>query len=166
MVLPGVQSGMPDGPRGAIDYAGNGGTGEFVFPDGFPWLNQNGVVIPRSNGALLNSSRIPDGTSNTLMVGERNVNLARLGDSSQFDENNGYIDGWDWDTIRWGYEVPAPDRRDDSWYDRRFGSSHIGVLNGVFCDGSVRTIRFTINLGAFQRICNRTDGQVVNFDDQ
>ena len=165
MVLPGVQSGMPDGPRGAIDYAGNGGTGEFVFPDGFPWLNQNGVVIPRSNSARLNSSRIPDGTSNTLMVGERNVNLARLGDSSQWDENNGYIDGWDWDTIRWGYEVPAPDRRDDSWYDWRFGSSHIGVLNGVFCDGSVRTIRFNIDLGAFQRICNRQDGQVVNFDD-
>ena len=164
MVLPGVQSGMPDGPRGAIDYAGNGGTGPFVFPDGFPWLDQSGVVIPRNNGSL-NGILIPDGTSNTLMVAERNVNLSRLGDSTQWDENNGYIDGWDWDTIRWGYEVPAPDRRDASFYDRRFGSSHPGVFNGAFCDGSVRIIRFNVGLEAFQRICNRHDGQVVDLGD-
>src|SRR5437016_4616138 len=44
VVLPGVQSGMADGPRGQIDYAGNGGTGPAVFPAGDPWVGMNGTV--------------------------------------------------------------------------------------------------------------------------
>ena len=31
------------------------------------------------------------------------------------------INGWDWDTIRWSYNNPAPDRRDTTYYDLRFG---------------------------------------------
>jgi prepilin-type processing-associated H-X9-DG protein len=55
--------------------------------------------------------------------------------------------------------------RDASFYDRRFGSSHPGVINGAFGDGSVRVIRFNVSLEAFQRICNRHDGLVVDLGD-
>jgi prepilin-type N-terminal cleavage/methylation domain-containing protein len=162
--LPGIETaGIPSGClRGAIDYAGNGGTGPYVFPDGQPWLNQNGVVIPRAGPELLTLNDITDGTANTLLVGERNFNLAHRGESWMYDENNGYFNGWDWDTIRWGYEVPAPDRRDPaSYYDRRFGSSHRTGAQTVFADGAVRTVRYEVTLEVFRRLCVRNDGEAV-----
>jgi prepilin-type N-terminal cleavage/methylation domain-containing protein/prepilin-type processing-associated H-X9-DG protein len=168
MVLPGVQSGMPDGPRGAIDYAGCGGT-DGSFPGDYG--GRNGLVVRRPDGLVQDPSppvslnNIPDGSSNTLMVGERNVNMAQLGQSWQWDENNGYIDGWDWDTIRWGFQTPAPDRHDSSYYDYRFGSSHPGGFNGLFGDGSVRRISYSVTLTVFQRICCRNDGQPVDLDE-
>jgi prepilin-type N-terminal cleavage/methylation domain-containing protein len=166
VALPGIQSGLPDSLRGAIDYAGNGGTGPYVFPDGYPWLDQNGLVIPRVGPDRIGLTNIPDGASNTLLVGERNFNLARKGQSWQWDENNGYIDGWDWDTIRWGYEVPARDRRDGSYYDRRFGSSHAVGVQFVLADGSVRRLSYNISLTTFQRLCNRKDGLPIGPDGQ
>lgn len=168
MALPGIQTaGIPVGClRGAIDYAGNGGTGPFIFPDGYPWLHQNGVVIPRVGPDRVSLTNIPDGVSNTLLVGERNVNIALLGQSWMWDENNGYFDGWDWDTIRWGYDVPAPDRRDDSYYDWRFGSSHRGGVQFVLADGSVRLIAYGVSLTTFQRLCVRNDGLPVGADGQ
>jgi prepilin-type N-terminal cleavage/methylation domain-containing protein len=166
LALPGdEQDGLPYRTlRGAIDYAGNGGTGPFIFPDGYPWLGQNGTVIPRVGPERVGLTRIPDGTSNTLLVGERNFNKAREGEWWQFDENNGYVDGWDWDTIRWGYDVPAPDRRDDSNADRRFGSAHPAGVQFVYADGSVRLIQYGISVTVFQRLCTRNDGQPVPSD--
>jgi prepilin-type N-terminal cleavage/methylation domain-containing protein len=168
-VMPGVQSGMPDGPRGQIDYAGNAGT-DGNFPNG-DYGGRNGLIVRRPDGQESNPStpvslgRIPDGASNTLLLGERNVNVAKLGDYTQWDENNGYIDGYDWDTMRWGYEAPAPDRHDSSYYDRRFGSSHPGGFNAALGDASVRLIRFTISLETFRRLCCRDDGLPVSPDD-
>lgn len=161
--LPGVETpGIPVGcKRGAIDYAGSGGTGPNIFPGGFPWLNQTGLVIPRVGPVPVNLTDIPDGATNTLLVGERNFNDARLGQSWMYDENNGYFNGWDWDTIRWGYEVPARDRRDGSYYDRRFGSPHSAGVQFVFGDGSVRMINYGISLATFRGLCNRQDGLPV-----
>jgi prepilin-type processing-associated H-X9-DG protein len=49
--------------------------------------------------------------------------------------------------------------------DGHFGSSHIGGLNAVLCDGSVRFVRFTITLKVWTNFCVRNDGQVINPDD-
>src|SRR5258707_10167972 len=65
VALMGGQSGMPDGLRGAIDYAGNGGIGPSIFPDGNSFNNQTGVVIPRSNGGP-QLIKINDGTPSTI----------------------------------------------------------------------------------------------------
>jgi prepilin-type N-terminal cleavage/methylation domain-containing protein len=165
---PGIETaGIPIGcSRGKIDYAGNGGTGPDIFPEKYPWLNQTGLVIPRVGPRPVTLTNIPDGSSNTLLVGERNFNLATQGEFWPFDENNGYFDGWDWDTIRWGYEVPVPDRRDLSAADTRFGSSHPAGVQFVFGDGSVRMIYYDITLTTFQRLSNREDGLPVGADGQ
>ena len=186
VALPGTQSGMPDGPRGQIDYAGSGGSGiernrktkapikSSVFPGADSWIRQPGVIIPRTEDTLrggwpeiivndvVSQATINDGTANTLMFGERNFN--RLGNSQNYDENNGYINAWDWDTIRWSYSNPAPDRKDSSYYDLRFGGPHPGVFVGAMADGSVRSINYSIDLATFRAITDRFDGAATKLE--
>jgi prepilin-type processing-associated H-X9-DG protein len=44
----------------------------------------------------------------------------------------------------------------------RYGSSHSGVFQTVFCDGSVRGIAYEIDLVTLSRLGNRKDGQVID----
>ena len=82
---------------------------------------------------------ITDGTSNTLLVGDKRLNLTDLG-QHQPDDNEGYTAGWDEDTVRQRPRRPGADFRGTGWDgDRRFGSSHTGRFNAVFADGSVRS---------------------------
>jgi type II secretory pathway pseudopilin PulG len=154
---PGIQSGMPTTPRGGLDYAGNGGTGPAVFPAAASWNNQTGAVIPRTDRDRVGPGNVKDGQSYTLLLGERNFNMLRRADPTQWDENNGYVSGWDWDTIRWGYAIPAPDRNDMSNADLRFGSSHPNIVQFVLCDGAVKSINYSIDLTTFQGLCHRAD---------
>jgi prepilin-type N-terminal cleavage/methylation domain-containing protein len=174
---PGEECGLASGTmRGALDYAGDGGSGGGVTnPNGprYPsnpqaWIGQNGTVIPigyrnASSAVVLSTVRVgpgvKDGDQYTILVGERNFNRQRMADPSQDDENNGYIAGYSWDTIRWGYDVPAVDRTDMSTSDTRFGSSHSSIAQFVFCDGAVRQITYNVDLLVFQGACAREDGR-------
>jgi prepilin-type processing-associated H-X9-DG protein len=108
---------------------------------------------------------LTDGTSATLLVGEKRLNLAELG-QPQGDDNEGYTGGWDEDTIRSTALPPAADFRGSGYdTDRRFGSSHPAGINVVFADGSVRPVKFSVAQAVFARIGNASDGEVVNPDD-
>jgi prepilin-type N-terminal cleavage/methylation domain-containing protein/prepilin-type processing-associated H-X9-DG protein len=108
---------------------------------------------------------ITDGTSATLLVSEKRLNLNDLG-KPQPDDNEGYTAGWDEDTIRSTALPPAPDFRGGSWdRERRFGSSHPAGVNAVFADGSVRSLSFAIDPTVFSCLGNKSDGQVVNVND-
>jgi prepilin-type N-terminal cleavage/methylation domain-containing protein len=149
-----------DAPHAMLDYAGNGGTDGFNN-EGF---GRDGVVVRRQTMEV-HLERIIDGTSSTLLVGEKRLNTARLG-TFQHDDNEGWTSGWDWDAIRWANEPPAPDHRDGSILGcSGFGSSHAGGFNGAICDGSVRLIRFNVDHELFRRICIRDDGQAGGLDD-
>src|SRR5262249_30337611 len=79
---------------------------------------------------------ITDGTSNTLLLSEKRLNLAFLGQPQQ-DDNQGYSVGFNLDTIRKTHRAPAPDYRapfgDGGGL---FGSSHPGRFNAALADGS------------------------------
>jgi type II secretory pathway pseudopilin PulG len=116
-------------------------------------------VVRRFEPASL--SHVTDGTSHTLMAADKRLNIARLG-QWQDDDNEGYTVGWNEDTIRRTDRPPAPDHTRDGDGDKLFGSSHPGILNGVFVDGSVRAITMQVDKDAFRLMGDIADGEQVD----
>ena len=167
--------------RAMIDYAGNAGidqTGDDQWA--IQGNGRDGVIVRRPDGTTnrskpISTADIPDGASNTMMIGEKNFNIGRLG-YWQPEDDAGFVEGWDMDTIRWGCYPPAPDQdapldlyntstyRSDA-LRHSFGSSHPGKFNTVFADGHVRGIGYLIDMQVFEDVCSRYDGQVFNLSD-
>lgn len=140
-------------PRGArthaqTDYAGSN-------------LHNHGAII-RNDGTQgeITFAAITDGTSNTLLIGEKRLNRARL-NVFQGDDNEGYTSGWDHDVMRRTDRQPAKDPMSGTG-DQRFGSSHPGGFNVVLADASVTHIPYTIQLATFRDIGQRNDGRTVD----
>ncbi len=126
-------------------------------------LEGNGAI---AYGFVGNPFRvISDGLSNTLLFGDKRMDLTYLG-QYQSDDNEGYTSGWDHDTVRLTTSPPLPDTHNGSgWGEERFGSSHSGgVFNVVLCDGSVRTVSYSITQSTFANLGNISDGNVLGSD--
>jgi prepilin-type N-terminal cleavage/methylation domain-containing protein len=141
-----------------IDYAGNAGD---------HYEGQNGLVMRTTRG-VVRLTDVTDGTSNTVLVGERRLNRAMFGQS--IDDNESFCTpGWnaDWEAYRWGAATPAPDYSTpgDNTPSTVFGSAHVTGFGCVFADGSVRFIRYSVPLTTWQRACVRNDGQPYNAND-
>jgi len=143
------------------DYAGNGydsGPG----PDGGGVMTR---VIPFDNGLIKPRSirMITDGLSNTMILGEKRLNVALLGESP-LDDNEGFIVGWDQDVLRRVNLPPRPDLYFPTSSPSQgtgqflFGSSHPAQFNTVFCDGSVHSIDYNIELVVFYHLGQIADG--------
>jgi len=126
--------------------------------------NREGTGVVRRYDPL-RMADVSDGASNTLLVAEKRLNLAYLG-QPQDDDNEGYTAGWNEDTLRETHHPPAPDYSAASGEDgqQRFGGSHPGTLNAALADGSVRSIPFGIDPKVFENAGNRRDGKPVNLD--
>ena len=110
----------------------------------------------------LRARDLQDGASQTLLVGDKRMNVAALG-QPQDDDNEGYTVGWNEDTMRETERPPAPDHHGPGDGDKLFGSSHRGGMNAAFADGSVHFISFQIDATVFERLGDRADGEVVSF---
>lgn len=137
--------------HGLIDYAGSNleRTGILV---------QTGSDLPR---ALRRMKDVRDGASKSLAVAEKRLNLAGLG-TPQADDNEGYTAGWDEDTIRTTDVPPAPDHRGEGTGGEAFGSSHRGIFQASFVDGSVRAITYEIDPEVFRCLGNIADGNALS----
>jgi prepilin-type N-terminal cleavage/methylation domain-containing protein/prepilin-type processing-associated H-X9-DG protein len=158
---------------GRSDYAGNGGRnmagngtdGVFVRQ----WRNPNpGMPVTAPVEQRRTMTDISDGTSNTVMVAEKQVHVTVLGKAGGDNEvwNNS---GWDQDHVRFGEAVPEPDDKhptsaSPTFWSVRFGGSHPGVFNAVMADGSVRSMRYTTDTTNWMRTCLVNDGQVITAD--
>jgi prepilin-type N-terminal cleavage/methylation domain-containing protein len=134
-----------------IGYAGNAGD---------QCEGENGLVMRTTRG-VVRVEDVVDGTSNTLMLGEKQLNRAAFGVSR--DDNEPYCTpGWDdWEVYRWGADGPAPDadRPGDTTPSRIFGSAHPAGFTCAFADGSVRFIRYSVSAPTWRRACVRNDNQ-------
>lgn len=146
--------------QGKIDYAGCGGTGNngLCVRTGIPTVSINSAVDTM------------DGLSNTVMLGEKQLNIRRFG--LTYDDNEPYnAPGWDSEIIRFGRvsQPPAHDSLHPSYTNsdpnvgsNRFGSSHPTGFNACMGDGSVRHISYSVNATVFNRAAVRNDGRVYN----
>ncbi len=131
-------------------------------------LNEDsGAIRANEFGPPLRIADLLDGTSTTLLVGEKRMNVYYLGTVPRSDDNEGYTAGNDWDTMRDANSPPARDTRAATPENgfANFGAAHPAGLNVVFADGSVRFVLYAIDPVTFARLGNRADGQPVDVGD-
>ena len=131
---------------------------------------QTGVIFL---GAEIRFAEIEDGTSNTMLVGEKYMEPDKYESGDDPGDNQCMYSGFDWDVNRWGggsredpsinaelFSIPSMDRigyeNFQSW-----GSAHAQSYHTVFCDGSVRSISYTLDPAVLANLCNRFDGRSV-----
>ncbi len=110
----------------------------------------NGIFFRNSK---INMRKIGDGSSNTLMVGERSANLAKAswtGAVPGLDEAAALILG--------SADHPP---NDPAAHEEDFWSRHIDGVNFLFADGSVHIINNSIDPGVYQGLATRDMGEVV-----
>jgi prepilin-type processing-associated H-X9-DG protein len=125
---------------------------------------------------------VSDGSSNTVLVGEKYVSTDKYG-GGQWGDNNSWANGSTWISARHSRRPPGQDsparqeaeKRNLPWRDPSgvntdagmwdfFGSAHPGGFNVVWGDGSVRVVKYAVELTAWQNMVARNDGNVVNPD--
>jgi prepilin-type processing-associated H-X9-DG protein len=153
-------------PHAKNDYVAAAHDTQVRFADGTVFSKEQGVgAVTRTWLTDTESIRnigiknITDGTSKTLLLGEKRMNIARLG-QMQANDNEGYTTGWNHDTMRYVGRSPRPDFVDNGGDpgDDRFGSSHTGGMNVALSDGSVRFLNFDLDLEIFKALGVRYDG--------
>ena len=121
---------------------------------------------PYSNDGLLFSDSttairdVLDGTSNTLIVGERGViDHLRLG---WWACGAGYDQTGDCDNLMTTELGLTPGDESDA-HGCHFWSYHPGGANFLFADGSTQFLSYTIDYQVFQGLSTRAGGEVVSF---
>jgi prepilin-type N-terminal cleavage/methylation domain-containing protein/prepilin-type processing-associated H-X9-DG protein len=151
---------------GMNSYGGNGGTRSWYVDGSY---SVDGVFYFNS---AVRIADIADGTSNTLLFGERyHLDLNWAGIST--------LGGWAWanfnapqdyllsSRVPINYQVPPGGGNNFNFTDPRtcaFGSGHVGGANFALADGSVRLLSLTGNsdLPVLQALSTRAGGEVVS----
>ncbi|NQT41540.1 MAG: DUF1559 domain-containing protein [Planctomycetes bacterium] len=149
------------------DYVGN--AGDTIVPwgagpspeqvqagEGFRDMSAcTGILYQRSEITL---GDIRDGTSNTYLVGEKYLNPDHYTDGEDYSDDQSCWAGDDWDLHAWTGpgQRPISDRPGYSPLGR-FGSAHPSGWQAVFCDGSVRSLSFSIDPEVHRWLGNRGD---------
>ena len=169
------------------DYAGNAGQRASGSIQSGTSTGTKGTVI-RGGSDTIAVERIRDGSSKTLLVGEKALHPDEFGTDGGDNEmwNN---NGWDTDNVRHGagilsngntYGLPplpdmkAPHRDGGRWITVRdeagrswgqwhpyFGSSHSGGTAFCMADGAVRLITFDVSGRVFRAASISNDGDPV-----
>jgi len=177
------------------DYIGNGlsngttqaactgsGTTAQLTNNGF---QARGVFRPYCTGRI-GIVGISDGSSNTIVAGEKRIALGKLNagtDTADFstagttpNAGKGFTWGWDPSAFANNQSVSTgnnpvanvdwPTSSTTAMGDGYYGSSHTGIFNALWGDGRVGGVRFNNSTTAvsggfslFQLLCNIADGQ-------
>ncbi|MDO4574332.1 MAG: DUF1559 domain-containing protein [Planctomycetia bacterium] len=124
-----------------------------------------GVIFQKST---ISYSDIPDGSSNTLLIGEKFVCADQYTSGRATGDDLTLYCGPDNDTYRVTVYYSdtnhyAP-RQDRSGLDSgsHFGAPHSGAVGFVLCDSSVQRISYSIAPRVFSYLGRRNDGEVVS----
>ena len=151
-----------------IDYAANGGDTEVNHNDGPTSLSAGDTTFSFGTGVsntgivfvhrVFRMKQLIDGTSKTYMVGEKYLNTDYYENGLSVGDNQNIYSGDDKDGMRWTAEAPNQDTP-GAEFDSIFGSAHAGAFNIAFCDGSVQSVNYLIDLQLHRSLGNRKDGK-------
>jgi prepilin-type N-terminal cleavage/methylation domain-containing protein/prepilin-type processing-associated H-X9-DG protein len=168
------------GGEAKTDYAGNGATRVNSDAEDGTVIKSHGSKNSYNRGPIqLSNGGIPDGTSNTILLGEKLVNWPTMGGNGQDWTDNeswagpGFPDG---DIMRGclkrtatTWYTPIHDTNDpnppDPELHYQFGSAHPLSMNAVFADGHTQAVRYGVDSTIFMRACVRYDARPFNLDD-
>jgi prepilin-type N-terminal cleavage/methylation domain-containing protein/prepilin-type processing-associated H-X9-DG protein len=168
------------------DYTANGGTIRASLNNTIGLILNDGVVVSPAYAGTVTLSRMRNGSSNTMFLGEKAVPVANFvggGPGDYFGIYYGFRD----DTVAFvltnstaASGVPIQDPRPNTtliqyWATNGanqtiatnygFGSSHPGSMNAAFCDGSVRGIGYSVSAAVIQAIVRRNNMNIVDLAD-
>lgn len=158
-----------------------GGIGDYAACTGTGTGNYNGAIVPATYTVGVDAAGVTiitkfrgqvhllgvqDGTSSTLMVGEKHIRPNSLRGKN---EDRSIFGGVDNAIRRAAGNAPngtfrplsAPSNQDGANANQSFGGPHSGVCQFVFCDGSVRTLSNATDLVTLSYLAGRNDGQVI-----
>jgi prepilin-type N-terminal cleavage/methylation domain-containing protein len=145
------------------DYALNAGTA------GNPGIEAQGAT---SNQVAVRSKDVTDGLGKTYLVGEKAVPSDHYADGLAYGDDNDMYRCLNFDCGRAADGPPIRDLASGvTDYDQTgaatqyfmlganlFGSAHPGVWNAVFCDGSVHSLSYGMDMATHQALASRAAG--------
>ena len=160
------------------DYAINHGSvlwDDFEGPGGFTegddlgwsgWPNERPTEATGISHVLsqITMAQVRDGSSNVFMIGEKALHPDRYANGTDPGDTRGAYQGEDRCTGRWTYGIPIRDGSQSAAdpVSDRFGASHSGATNFAFCDGSVRTISYSIDPEVYRWVGHRASGKALD----
>ena len=131
----------------------------------------SGQVTNLGYGPLISTGKVKDGLSKTALITEKRL-ITNPGNDDPANDDRGWSDGWDLDTLVNCLCPPSPDAPKDVFEnmgmsrgnDFTAGSRHDGGMNTVFGDGSVRFITYEIEVEIWNSAGNRNDGATYSLD--
>jgi prepilin-type N-terminal cleavage/methylation domain-containing protein/prepilin-type processing-associated H-X9-DG protein len=142
-----------------------------------PWNHTTGLSvagIPRPTSI----AKITDGTSKTLLVGEKYLRPDLYSGGISYSDDQGWAEGWDLDAMRStcfppfsdndpiGYSFPPLNTASDFFGAVNdvvnFGSAHTSGFNCVYADGSVHSLGYDIDIVVFNALGTRAGNESVD----
>jgi prepilin-type N-terminal cleavage/methylation domain-containing protein/prepilin-type processing-associated H-X9-DG protein len=136
-------------PWSTSDYAGNG----YMIINRYP---AGGVPVA---GLPLTRDDVKDGLSNTVLIGEKAMDIRSFNTGSWYWAEP-VFSGGSGGTDRWGTAVIADGA--GTAFPTNWGSSHTGVAMFLFGDGSVRSLRFGLDGAVMFGLLTPAGGEAVN----
>jgi prepilin-type N-terminal cleavage/methylation domain-containing protein len=152
----------PGGSATTVDVA----VGVLNKGTAYKWPNTdwtNGIMCETVGVKL---RQITDGTSHTLMLGEKYINPDRYDTGTDLSDNESMYIGFNYDTSRFAMQdiPPQQDRPGDDYEWEAFGSAHAAVMYVAYCDGSIHPLSYGIDPVIFSRIGGRDEGGIASPD--
>jgi prepilin-type N-terminal cleavage/methylation domain-containing protein/prepilin-type processing-associated H-X9-DG protein len=163
-------------PGACSDYAACAGDKQYTQYLDFPGV-ANGAIVSAQNQTVMSGglvidwrglvsiASISDGSSNTILAGDKHVvtgsNGDRTGDRSMYNGDH----EWSWVRVC-GPGFPLAKGPNDTSATggaaNVFGSNHARIVNFAFCDGSVRSISVNTDTTVLGLLARRDDGLPVS----
>lgn len=122
---------------------------------------ETGICFQRSEISI---GEIKDGTTNTYLVGEKYLSPTAYATGTDAADNENMYVGYDNDIYRSSHPNLGSPMQDRNGIANTYiwGSAHSSGFQMALCDGSVRSISYSIDLVTHARMANRKDGQIVD----